>query len=296
VLAHRTSFVILALFLFVSPAPAKDVAAIASVSWTPRQLESGSVCLFTVTPTADATALNGKWMGHNISFVKARDRNVWYALAGIDVEARPGSYPVEVRASWPDGSTVTVDRRVQVLTARYKTEKLRVPTNYVEPDAATLQIIAADRKIKEEAFARQSPRAAWSGDFLPPVKTTMSEAFGTRRTFNGKLASIHRGLDYHAKPGTPVLASNSGKVLLARGLFYEGNCVVIDHGQGFVTFYMHLSTIEVVEGQTVSKGELIGQSGATGRVTGPHLHMAARWEGAYVDPAKLFQLPLPTVP
>jgi murein DD-endopeptidase MepM/ murein hydrolase activator NlpD len=133
----------------------------------------------------------------------------------------------------------------------------------------------------------------WFGDFRPPVATTTSEGFGTRRTFNGKLASIHRGLDYHAAPGTPIMAANSGEVVLARELFYEGNCVMIDHGLGFMTIYMHMSQLDVREGQKVEKGQRLGLSGATGRVTGPHLHMAVRWQGAYLDPAQLWLLALP---
>ena len=114
-----------------------------------------------------------------------------------------------------------------------------------------------------------------------------------RRTFNGKLASIHRGLDYHAKEGTPIQAANAGTVVLARELFYEGNCVIIDHGQQFMTLYMHLSHIQVSEGEKVKQGQQIGLSGATGRATGPHLHVAARWQGAYLDPAQLWMLSLP---
>lgn len=96
--------------------------------------------------------------------------------------------------------------------------------------------------------------------------------------------------------GTPVHAANSGKVILARNLFYEGNCVVIDHGQQFMTVYMHLSKIQVTEGQTVQTHQLLGLSGATGRATGPHLHLAARWQGGYLDPALLFKLKLPPTP
>jgi murein DD-endopeptidase MepM/ murein hydrolase activator NlpD len=170
-----------------------------------------------------------------------------------------------------------------------------VPARFVEPDAETLKIIEADKAIKKQVFERETPAPEWSGDFAAPVTSTVSETFGTRRTFNGKLASIHRGVDYRAPTGTPVRASNSGEVILARGLFYEGNCVVIDHGQGFMTIYMHLSKLNVTEGDKVRKGQEVGLSGSTGRVTGPHLHMAARWEGAYVDPLKLLKLSLPVL-
>jgi murein DD-endopeptidase MepM/ murein hydrolase activator NlpD len=119
-----------------------------------------------------------------------------------------------------------------------------------------------------------------------------TDSFGVRRMFNGKLASIHKGMDFRARMGTPVRASNSGVVVLARPLYYEGNCVIIDHGLGLFTLSMHLSRIQVHEGQRVATGELLGLSGATGRVTGPHLHWAVRWEGAYLDPAKVLRMNL----
>ena len=122
-----------------------------------------------------------------------------------------------------------------------------------------------------------------------------TDSFGTRRMFNGKLASIHKGADFHAPAGTPVHASNSGVVVLARPLYYEGNCVIIDHGMGLFTLSMHFSRIDVHEGQHVKAGDRLGLSGATGRVTGPHLHWAVRWQGAMLDPVKLLRLNLDAV-
>jgi murein DD-endopeptidase MepM/ murein hydrolase activator NlpD len=113
-----------------------------------------------------------------------------------------------------------------------------------------------------------------------------------RRMYNGKLASVHKGMDFRAAIGTRVRAGNSGMVVLARPLYYEGGCVVIDHGLGLFTISMHLSRIDVHEGQHVSMGERIGLSGATGRVTAPHLHWAVRWQDAYLDPAKLLKMNL----
>ena len=113
--------------------------------------------------------------------------------------------------------------------------------------------------------------------------------------FNGKLASIHKGMDFRAPAGTVVRASNDGVVVLARHLYFEGNCVIVDHGLGVYTLSMHFSRIDVHEGQHVKTGDKLGLSGATGRVTGPHLHWAVRWENAYLDPAKLLRLNLNTI-
>jgi murein DD-endopeptidase MepM/ murein hydrolase activator NlpD len=271
-----------------------EKTAFQSISWSPRQLATGSPCLFKVEVEYSPSTLHGKWMGHEIVFVPG-GLHVWYGLAGIDVEAKPGSYELELDATLADGRQIHQQQAVLVERAKYKTEALRVPDRFVEPDAETLRRIDSDKELKKNAFAHEIPRPEWSGKFVAPIDSSVSEGFGTRRTFNGKLASIHRGLDYHAKPGSPVTAANSGEVVLARELFYEGNCVIIDHGQQFMTLYMHLSKLEVREGDKVEKGQEIGLSGATGRATGPHLHMAVRWQGAYLDPAQLWMLPLPNL-
>ena len=113
------------------------------------------------------------------------------------------------------------------------------------------------------------------------------------RIFNGKTSSPHLGLDFRVPSGTPVAAMNGGTVLLARPLYFEGNFVVLDHGQGLLTLYLHLSEFKVKEGDQVRRGQEIGLSGGTGRATGPHLHVAVRWKGTYLDPARLLQLRLP---
>jgi murein DD-endopeptidase MepM/ murein hydrolase activator NlpD len=110
--------------------------------------------------------------------------------------------------------------------------------------------------------------------------------------FNGSVKATHQGLDFRVPGGTPVAAVNGGTVILAQPLFFEGNCVVVDHGQGLLTLYLHLSKFLVKEGDEVKKGEQIGLSGGTGRATGPHLHLAVRWQGEYLNPQILLGLPL----
>jgi Peptidase family M23 len=273
------------------PAIAREVFD--DVSWTPRVIKVGAPCLFKVELAAVPSSVKGEWQGRELVFFSAGSRHVWYGLAGVDVEATPGTDKLELEATMPDGSVMHALREVPVQPSLYKTEKLKVPERFVQPDAETLKRIEADKEAKREAFSHQIPTPEWSGNFRAPVNSTASEGFGTRRTFNGKLASIHRGLDYHAPEGTPIRAANAGTVVLAQELFYEGNCVILDHGEQFMTLYMHLSKIEVAPGETVKQGQQIGLSGATGRATGPHLHVAVRWQGAYLDPAQLWLLPLP---
>jgi murein DD-endopeptidase MepM/ murein hydrolase activator NlpD len=266
---------------------------IEAITWTPEKIASGSPCLFTVNVAASVVTMAGTWQGHPITLFPGQDRRTWYALAGVDVEAKPGSYKIELKATTSDGRIETTQRDVVVSAASYKTEVLRVPQKYVKPDAETLVRIDADKQLKKTACSHEVVPVEWSGRFEAPIDTKPSEGFGTRRTFNGQLASVHRGMDYHAAVGSPVMAANSGEVVLAQELFYEGNCVMINHGQQFLTIYMHLSHLSVKEGDRVQKGQEIGLSGATGRATGPHLHVAVRWQDAYLDPAQLWTLPLP---
>jgi murein DD-endopeptidase MepM/ murein hydrolase activator NlpD len=271
------------------------VANAQKITWSPSRLESGSPVLFRIDLDQAAHEFHGAWLNHDIVFTSAQNGKTWYALAGIDVEQVPGTYPLDLTGTAADGSTLHVKQDVPVLPAQYKTTTLHVQENFVKPDALTLQRIAADKLVKDAAFARQIDQPLWRGPFISPVPFTATDSFGTRRMFNGELASIHRGTDFHAPAGTPVVAANDGEVIIAQGMFYEGNLVVINHGLQWDTLYMHLSKIEVKVGERVKKGQRIGLSGATGRVTGPHLHLGVRWQGQYVDFVKLLRLQLPAI-
>ena len=131
-------------------------------------------------------------------------------------------------------------------------------------DRKQLKRIEAEVQLKAKVFAASAHEPLWSGDFRAPVTAAPTDSFGTRRMFNGKLASIHKGMDFRARMGTPVRASNSGVVVLARPLYYEGNCVVIDHGLGLFTMSMHLSRIDVHEGQHVATGAAAGAERSDG--------------------------------
>ena len=213
----------------------------------------------------------------------------------MDVEAAAGPSTLHVTARKGEAQPVDLSRTVLILPAHYRTGSLTVAPKFVEPDAASLAQIKVEAELKAQIFSASAAEPLWSSSFRAPVAAVPTDSFGTRRMFNGKLASIHKGMDFHAAIGTPVHAANGGVVVLARPLYYEGNCVVIDHGLGLYTISMHLSRIDVREGQNVATGERIGLSGATGRVTGPHLHWAVRWRDAYLDPAKLLRLDLSAV-
>jgi hypothetical protein len=264
------------------------------VRLTPAFVEAGAPELIRVEAPASAK-VDGEWLGRTLQFFRGREGQAWFALAGTDVEAPVGPSQMKITVTLDDGSVRDLTRMVEIHPSVYRTESINVPPKFVEPGPDALKQIEAESKLKETIFAASSAEPLWNSDFRAPVVARATDSYGVRRMFNGKLASIHKGMDFRAPTGTRVRASNSGVVVLARPLYYEGNCVIIDHGLGMFTLSMHLSRIEVKEGQRVPAEELLGLSGATGRVTGPHLHWAVRWEGAYLDPAKLLRLNLDAV-
>jgi murein DD-endopeptidase MepM/ murein hydrolase activator NlpD len=132
----------------------------------------------------------------------------------------------------------------------------------------------------------------WEGKFIAPLENEISTVFGTKRVMNEKWTSVHRGMDIRGKEGEQVRASNSGKVVLSEELFYGGNTLVLDHGQGIFSVYMHLSGFNVKSGDIVSKGDAIGLVGSSGRSTGPHLHFGVKVVGINVNPVSLMKLEL----
>ncbi len=273
------------------PAHAQSPAA----TLTPTVVQAGSPELIRVQAPAGAQ-LSGEWLGRQLEFFRGRAGRGWFALAGADVEAPvgPSTLRIDVRIDvrLAGGGLRTLSRTIPIRAAHYRTSSLSVAPRFISPTPEELKAIEYEIRLKDRVFSVSAPRPLWSGDFRAPVRVASVANFGARRLFNGKLASVHKGLDFLAPMGTPVHASNSGVVVLAERLYFEGNCVVIDHGLGLYTISMHLSRIRVREGERVAKGQLVGLSGATGRVTGPHLHWAVRWQNAYLDPAKLLRLNL----
>jgi murein DD-endopeptidase MepM/ murein hydrolase activator NlpD len=168
-----------------------------------------------------------------------------------------------------------------------------VEGRFTEPNPEQQKQIEEGQQVKKDYLNRVTPEREWSGTFTAPADAAISDVFGSQRVFNGKTSSPHLGLDFRVPNGTPVEAMNDGTVLLARPLYFEGNFIVLDHGQGLLTIYMHLSEFKVKEGDHVKRGQVIGLSGGTGRATGPHLHVGVRWQGTYLDPASLVRLRLP---
>lgn len=259
----------------------------------PAMIVNGSPFLVRVSSTQPLKSLKATWLDKHLSFYDGGNGLEWIGLSGVALDVAPGRYPLVVSGESVSGHKVTESQMVEVKRGLYRSSTLSVARQYTEPDPETARRIVEEQALKKKVFSEITPERRWLGNFLAPVNNVTTEPFGTQRTFNGKVQTVHQGLDFRAATGTPVHAMNSGTVLLARSLFFEGNCVVIDHGQGLLSLYLHLSQISVKEGDLVTKAQTLGLSGSTGRVTAPHLHVAVRWFGTYLDPARLLRLAIP---
>jgi murein DD-endopeptidase MepM/ murein hydrolase activator NlpD len=301
-LFFRLTFaVVLLLWLLFNSVPHASAA-----TWTlhaqPTRLVNGGPVLFQVKPPTRLESLGGTWLGHELSFSFDPASKTWFALAGVSLETFPGTYPIELTGETSPGKMprrkISFTRAFVVARGKYpKTEvKLSVEGKFTEPSPEQQKQIEEGVEVKKDYLSRVTPEREWSGEFTAPAEAEISDVFGAERVFNGKAQSTHFGLDFRVPTGTPVAAMNDGTVLLARPLYFEGNFVVLDHGQGLLTLYLHLSEFKVKEGDQVKRGQIVGLSGGTGRATGPHLHVAVRWQGIYLDPASLMRLQLPLTP
>lgn len=277
--------------------PSAQLAAAIQGGWKLRQqpatLVNGSPVLFRVTAPEKLVSLQGTWLDHEITFRFSHECHCWYGIAGVPLDTQAADYPLEVDGDTAHGGRLRFTRTESVGEAHYPFTTISVAPQYVQPPKETLVRIEEEQGLKKKIFSETAPVALWTGKFLPPARAVVTGVFGSARIFNGEKHSQHEGIDFRVHTGTPVHAANAGTVILARNLYFEGNCVVVDHGQGLMTVYLHLSKFKVKEGDKVRTGQVLGLSGGTGRATGPHLHFAVRWQGNYVNPAILLKLTPP---
>ncbi len=211
----------------------------------------------------------------------------YLGLVGAPIAAL--SIPVEIDVTFMDGTRLTRSWAVSISTRQFPSTTLSVARQFTAPDRRTLRRIQRERRLVRTMLRTVSEEPLWRGPFILPRADVTTSPFGQRRLFNDQLRSRHTGHDIDGDIGVAVVAANSGRIVISRHLFFNGNAVFIDHGLGFHTGYFHLSELEVFEGQWVEKGERIGRVGATGRVTGPHLHWGLYLAGVSLDPLSLLE-------
>lgn len=233
-----------------------------------------------------------RFEGRDFALDPSRAKGQPLAFIGLDLGLKPGPRPIRVEFTGPDGAGETVDESVVLEKRTFKLTRLTLDLKFVVPPAEMLDRIRAEAKIIAAAFGDPSPDWLGDGLFELPHEGLMYFDFGDRRILNGQTSSVHAGVDIEASLGDPVLASNSGRIVLAGNFYYTGNSVFIDHGLGVFTAYFHMSRLRVKTGDLVAKGQTIGDVGSTGRSTGPHLHWSVVIFGSRVDPRSLLRLPL----
>lgn len=254
-----------------------------------RAVHPGEVVILEVRSSRALAHVRATAFGATVRFFPAA-RGVWHGLAGIDLDTRPDSYPVVVEAAGGDGATLRTTYTLEVEPKEFPTRHLTVEPRYVEPPADVLDRILRESARQAGIFETVTALRQWRGGFLRPVPGQATSSFGRRSVFNGQPRRPHSGTDFRAAAGTAIRAPNAGTVVLAENLYFSGNAVILDHGWGLYSYFAHLSAIAVTEGEAVQPGQVVGEVGATGRVTGPHLHWTVRLNNARVDPLALLAL------
>lgn len=259
----------------------------AAISWEPTAPLEGTLFRVRVSGIPAGTTLSGDVAGEALHFTRDSSALPFESLAAVPIEPRD-SLAITVHCG-DDARAETMRAWLVATRGEYPIERLRVAPNFGrEPDSA---LAARTRRESERAAAvavssHETPRL-WTEPFLRPRDSRITSGFGGGREFNGTITSRHMGTDFAGAVGAPVRAANRGVVRIVDSFYYGGNVVYVDHGFGLTSAYLHLSRQLVAEGDTVDRGQVIGRVGATGRVTGPHLHLIVRYGRVTVDPLSL---------
>ena len=256
-----------------------------STSKQPVEIFQGGILELTI-PAAGLTAVEGRMGKAMIPFL-ASGNDSYTGLVGADLEAKPGPVTMVVKATTLSGARRDSQIFLRIKAKSFKQESFSVAKEFDQLGPEALERIRQDQAQFSRAFVTSAPERLWDGHFISPISSEVSSPFGYRRVVNGIPRAPHTGVDLRAPMGSEVLATNHGRVVLLGDFFFSGYSVVLDHGAGLYTMYFHLSEFKVEMGSIVRKGDVIGLSGMSGRVTGPHLHWGARLNGARVDPFEL---------
>jgi len=281
---QRISFILFVLFLicFAPSVYAGDKALQPEIIFEPNTPGPGDIVIVTVKHATGP--VEGRYGDRKLYFNPSKDSVK--AILAIDLYTEPGSYSVDLSLN---GSVIS--RTVTVIKKEYPVQRLKLPKDMVELSPENEARVERELKMTSAIWPHESARV-WDGGFLNPREGEIVTKFGLRRIINKIPKSPHSGVDVAAEEGEEVRAPNNGVAIVTDNLFYSGNSIFLDHGQGIFTMFFHLSKILVTPGQQVKKGDVIGLVGSTGRSTGAHLHWGVRIQGARVDPMELVHLKL----
>lgn len=281
-----------AVLLLLAPRGARAAAPEPAMSVEARAFKPGEIALVTVTGHDAKVPPRASLRGRELDFFTGASTGTWHAFLGFDLEFATGPATLEAELRAPGGRLSPASESFIVVDAGFPAVELKVEQKFVTPDKNDSERAEAEAAKLHKLFAKTEPKRLFEGRFDSPIPGAATGRLGERRVFNGQPRAPHSGMDLKAKLGQAVRAPAAGKVLLADSLFFAGNTIILDHGAGLTTQYAHLSKFLVKPGDAVKKGQVIGRVGATGRVTGPHLHWALKLKSARVDPYSLVFLDL----
>lgn len=281
--------------LALCPAAETDSSApFAGIVLSTREVPNGNLLLLEI----ETRALQPPITDMRLTFQKssypmfahpARSANHYFGLIGIPFQAAPG--PATLVLHWSDTRGARKkELAFRIAAGKYETDVLTVDPTRVNPSKKDRERALREQREINRIYATPDPARLWEGLFQAPLESEITSPFGNRRVFNGQLQSYHNGVDFRAPVGTPVYAANRGTVRLAKNLFYSGNAVIIDHGTHVFTIYAHLGEIKTATGRQIEKGHLLGLSGSSGRVSGPHLHWGVKVNRVAVNPLQFSEV------
>lgn len=278
---------LLALTLSAARAAAEPTLAVQS-----RAVARGEVLMVVVEGESPKRPPTAEFRGRALEFFPAASTGTWLAFVGLDLDAPTGPAPLKAVLRGASGRAERKELTIDVGAGKFPVEELKVAQKFVTPAKTDAERAEGEAVKLHHLFTHGEEKRLFEGSFTPPIPGAATARFGERRIFNGQPRAPHSGMDLKAKKGVPVRAPAAGRVVLAGPLYFSGNTIVLDHGLGLTTLYAHLSKMLVKTGDLVKKGRIIGKVGATGRVTGPHLHWALKLKEARVDPYSLAALDL----
>lgn len=253
---------------------------------SPEKPEAGQALVVAFRPVSGDGVQSEKFSGMTFrqrTFQLEPVSGGWRGVAAVSLGTKTGIYELVIKSR--AGTRLILP--IRVAGHDYGEQRLTVKNEMATPiRPETLKKIKQDRRDLKIAYGSSEPRVLLSNELVPPLNSKLTSPFGTRRYLNGKPKSPHGGIDYKAKVGVPIRAAAQGRVALAEELYYSGRIVIIDHGLSVFTLYMHLSEIDCQPGDQIATGQIIGKSGKSGRVTGPHLHFGVKIAGVFVDPLR----------
>ena len=281
----RLFLILLAALLFFDSASASLVQELQAD--IPERVAIGEAFCVRVTSPLEFEEIHITWLGQafTLPMKQKEGQSSCIFYLGTDVKKqKPGKKQLMLRASNADGQGSALQSQILVQEIDYPVQRLQVKESKVSLSSEALARHRREKKAVNNALSTVSEKKIWLEGFQRPAKGEVSSAYGLKRFFNGKPRSPHRGLDLRTGMAAPIRACNTGRVILCDDHFFAGKSIYVDHGLGLVSMYFHLSEILVQEGQLVKKGQLIGKSGKSGRVTGPHLHFGISAFGQLINP------------